>query len=153
MFQKEYWLLQTKRNNLFCLVICGAVAMIEGLLMLLYAVSQQPDSPALPSTYFIYYLTAIIGCVVFASLLYVFRNTTLTLSILHITFIPFLLLWAALFAAYDAASGGSGYVLIHILILTSAGVRIPTRVHCSINAAAFLLFVWSLWHTNVNEKG
>lgn len=133
---------QTARNYRVNYILCAMIFIMECAMVLIWHVSQCFQQASLDRVYLRFYWTAIIGAVLHPIFNYLTRGwryhkyrVLIQLSALFL-----LLFWACLFAVYDVSQGNSGSAFTQILILTSAAIWMPRRMHYGVN-----VFAWGIY--------
>lgn len=140
MKNEQFWQYQIENNRRQFKIFCITIALIECVMILIYALSQKMGDLALIDKYLQFYLSGIFVSLTAACLLLVAPLRPQLLNALHRIYLVFIYVWACLFATFDISQGSSGYVLVHIIVFAAAVLRLPTLLHCSLNVAAYLLF-------------
>lgn len=140
-FKKNYREHQIKSNNKYYLIVCAFTFIIEILLALIYKISPKENYLISSSEHLYYFSFGMLISLVFAIVFCIFRKMPIPLKISHFLFLALLLIWACIFAIFDIRQGRNSYILTHILIITSAGIRLPNRIHITINGMTLSLFL------------
>ena len=108
--------------------------------------------PEIDSKYLIYYSLAVILSGILCTLFIVLKNKIYILRIFHCIYLISILLWSSLFAVFDVKQGNNSYVLTYILIFTSAGIRLPNKIHWFINFMTITVFNIGIFKSGMEER-
>lgn len=141
--EKKFWASELKNNQKFFLLMYTLIGSIEILMLLAMLISNKFSViPNINTNYTLFYIVGI--CISISSMVLI-KSMKTNNKILQVTIIFITMLWACLFAINDHKNGLNSYVLAQVLILTAASIRLPGRVHFSINFITFLLYALLLY--------
>lgn len=142
-YEKEFIEQQTTRNSTVNYILCALIVAVECVMVLVWHVSQRPQTPSLDRRYLYFYWIAIIGAALHPLFNYATRRRLYHKGrvLIQLLALFVLFVWACLFAAFDVGQGNSGSVFLQILILTSAVIWMPRWMHECINAFFWLVYL------------
>ncbi len=149
---KNYWLNQIYTNNRYFVIIAFSTMMLEILMVFIYQLSRLPSLPEIDSKYLLYYFLAIALSGACCILFIAFKKNIYVLRIFHCIYLLSILFWSAFFAVFDVKQGNNSYVLAYILIFTSAGIRLPNKIHWFINFVMVAVFNIGIFTSDLEEK-
>lgn len=140
-YDKEFMDLQMAGNGRINDLLCALLVGVEGLLTIGYFLSQRQGFPTLEPGYLRFYLSGIAAGLVFPALDWLARRREPVQAALRYAGLTAILMWAALFSAYDIHHGNGGWALSQVLLFTSTALRLPKMVHYGINTTAWAFYV------------
>lgn len=151
-YEKEFMELQMANNGRSNNLLCALLFVVEGLLTLGYFLSQTQDIPTLEPGYLWFYLSGMAAGLAFPILDRLARRRRKVQDALRYAGLGVILVWAALFSAYDVRHGNGGWALSQVLLFTSTALRLPKAAHYGINTAGWGFYVLFLTFTGADVR-
>ena len=151
-YEKEFLELEMANNGRSNDLLCALLFGVEGLLTIGYFLSRRQGLPTLERGYLWFYLSGMAAGLVFPFLDRLARRRRRVQDALRYAGLAAILVWAALFSAYDVRHGNGGWALSQILLFTSTALRLPRGVHYGINAASWVFYVLVLRFTGADTR-